>query len=147
MLKHALWLLDKEWEWYHSDARKRLWTHRQFQLGDPDTPIWLPFAVLGGATAQTALIASFPYVGLAKGAGIASDYVWLRTAPQHAVQGFKFGPGIKGFQPYGWSTSRKAMFRLGAAKVAARFIPYVGWGLLAYDLYSVGKWAHGKIKD
>ncbi|HHZ64180.1 MAG TPA: hypothetical protein EYN51_01555 [Flavobacteriales bacterium] len=30
--------------------------------------------------------------------------------------------------------------RLFLAKVGARFIPGLGWGLLAYDLYTVGKW-------
>ncbi len=30
--------------------------------------------------------------------------------------------------------------RLLALKVGARFIPYAGWAILAYDLWSVGKW-------
>ena len=30
--------------------------------------------------------------------------------------------------------------RLLAAKAGSRLIPYVGWSLLAYDLYNVGKW-------
>jgi len=147
MLRHAIWVLEQQYQWYQSDSRKRLWTHRRFQLGDEDTPPWLPLTIMVGATAQTALISGFPYIGLAKAAGAAEHYVWERSAPQHMIKGFKFGPGIKGFQPFGWSTSRKAMLRLGAAKMASRFIPYVGWGLFAYDLYSVGKWGYGKIKD
>ena len=142
MIKWNIWVLEQEIEF----ARKH------FDWGSKGRPTVQddPMVIFGGLLAvggQTALISSMPYVGLLKAHGFASDYLWLRTAPQHAIKGFKFGPGIKGFQPYGWSTSRKAMFRLGAAKVAARFIPYVGWGLLAYDLYSVGKWGYGKIKD
>ncbi len=30
--------------------------------------------------------------------------------------------------------------RWGAIKVGSRFIPYVGWALLAADLWSLGKW-------
>jgi len=30
--------------------------------------------------------------------------------------------------------------RLLALKVGARFIPYAGWALFAYDLWSLGKW-------
>ncbi len=37
-------------------------------------------------------------------------------------------------------------WRWAATKVGSRFIPYVGWALLAYDLYSVGKWVHGKTR-
>ncbi len=32
----------------------------------------------------------------------------------------------------------------GAMRFASRAIPYVGWALLAYDIYSLGKWLHGR---
>ncbi len=102
------------------------------------------YMVIGmGAAVQTSAIATMPYVGLSKVYAAAYDYQWLRTAPQHKIKGFRAGPGVpKGIHPYGWSSSKAAGRRLLAARIGARFIPYVGWALLAYDVYSVGKWAH-----
>ncbi len=153
MLITALWVLDKQWKWYHSEKRKRYFTHRPIiDRNDPsrifasDVPPWIPPFMIGTAVAQTALIGSFPYIGMVKAAGYADDYVWKRTAPQHAIKAFEFGPGIRGFRPVGWSQSRRAGARLAAAKLASRFIPYVGWGLAAYDVYSVGKYAYRKFR-
>jgi len=139
MIRPAIWVLEQEYEY----AKK------YFSWG-PGGPLAKPAAtaaliVLG--IVQSAAISGMPYASLIQAHGFVEDYVWMRTAPQHRIKGFRIkSPGFKAV-PYGWSVSRKAAFRLGAAKVAARFIPYVGWGLLAYDLYTVGKWAHGKIKD
>ncbi len=44
------------------------------------------------------------------------------------------------------SFAMRGGLRMGAMKVGARFIPYAGWAFLAYDLYSVGKWAYGKTE-
>jgi len=140
MIRPAIWVLEQEYEF----AKK----HFSWGPGGPMAkPLKLVPLIIMGIT-QTAVISGMPYASLIKAHGFVEDYVWMRTAPQHRIRGFRAGPGVpKGIHPYGWSVSRKAAFRLGAAKVAARFIPYVGWGLLAYDLYTVGKWAHGKIKD
>jgi len=139
MIRPAIWVLEQEYEF----AKKHFsWGPK----GPPENPAYLfPLFVVGAV--QTAVISGMPYAGLIRAHGFVEDYVWMRTAAQHRIRGFRVGPGVKGVRPHGWSVSRKAAFRLGAAKVAARFIPYVGWGLLAYDLYTVGKWAHGKIKD
>ncbi len=99
-----------------------------------------------GATAQTAVVSSMPYVAINKAYGAAYNYQWVRTAPQHKIKGFRIkSPGFKAV-PYGWSTSKVAGRRLLAARIGARFIPYVGWALLAYDVYEVGKWVHGKTR-
>ncbi len=42
------------------------------------------------------------------------------------------------------SFAMRGGLRWTATKVGARFIPYLGWALLAYDLWSVGKWIGGK---
>ena len=31
-------------------------------------------------------------------------------------------------------------------KVAGRFVPIVGWVILAHDTYRLGKWMHGKMQ-
>lgn len=41
---------------------------------------------------------------------------------------------------------RKVVARVGA-KFAARAIPYAGWALMAYDVYSFGQWVHGKYQS
>jgi hypothetical protein len=137
MIRPAIWVLEQEYEF----AKK------QFSWGPKGVPPSAVFALIVMGVFQTAVISGMPYASLIQAHGFVEDYVWMRTAPQHRIKGFRIkSPGFKAV-PFGWSVSRKAAFRLGAAKVAARFIPYVGWGLLAYDLYTVGKWAHGKIKD
>ena len=142
MLRHAIWVLEHEIEF----ARKHFDWGTEGPPTVEDDPWWI-FGGMLAAGAQTVAITAMPYAGLARAHGLASDYLWMRTAPQHRIRGFKISsPGFKPI-PFGWSTSRKAMFRLGVAKVATRFIPYVGWGLAAYDLYSVGKWALGKARD
>ena len=138
-LMPAIWILEQEYKF----AQKYLpeyfsWGPRGIPTIERD-PYWF-LAGAAAAAVQTAVITAMPYAGLLRAHGFAADYVWMRTAPQHAIRGFK------GITPYGWSVGRKAAFRLGAAKVAVRFIPYVGWGLLAYDLYTVGKWAAGHVK-
>ena len=140
MIRPAIWVLEEEYKF----IRKHFsWG----PTGAPDSPSWV-FPLIAAAALQTSVISSLGYSTIFRAYGFVEDYVWMRTAPQHAIKGFRAGPGVpKGIHPFGWSTSRKAMFRLGAAKVEARFIPYVGWGLFAYDLYSVGKWGYGKIKD
>ena len=138
MIRHAFWLLEQE-----SRALERN-TGRPFSETWRDIPISSKWVMAGLGIGQSAVVSSLPYVGLIRAGGFAEDYVWARTAPQWAIKEFRFGPGIKGVQAIGWSTSRRSMMKLAAMKVASRFIPYVGWGLLAYDLYSVGKWAHGK---
>ena len=137
----AVWVLQQEYEF----AKK----HFSWGKGPPtiEKDPWWIFGGIAAAGGQSAIISMMPYAGLIRAHGFVDQYVWLRTAPQHALRGFRAGPGVpKGLHPFGWSVSKKAAFRLGAAKVAARFIPYVGWGLLAYDLYTVGKWAKGHLK-
>ncbi len=42
------------------------------------------------------------------------------------------------------STMRPRTVKHVSKKVAARAIPYVGHALLAHDIYSLGKWIHGR---
>jgi len=134
----ALWVLEKEKEFLEK--------HTSGWPAFQDKPYaYLPIMV--AAAFQSAAISVTPYYWIIQAAGSAEQYAWLRTASQHKIKGFRAGPGVpKGIHPYGWSTSKRAGRRLLVAKIGARFIPYVGWGLLAYDAYLVGKWVHGKTR-
>jgi len=48
--------------------------------------------------------------------------------------------GYWNYFPKHRSFAMRGGWRWGAAKVGSRFIPYVGWALLAWDLWTLGKW-------
>ncbi len=129
MLISAVWLLEAEYKF----GKK----HFRYTRSDPTKMSGYEAAavmVLGSAVAvQSTAVTMMPYYGLYKAHGAASG---MKAT---SIRGFRISsPGFKAV-PYGFSTRR-----LLAAKVASRFIPYAGWALLAYDVYSVGKWAHEK---
>ena len=127
MISSAIWVLEQEHKWA---KRNFSWGDRRIGPGDS---AWL-LAGIGFGIVQTAAISIMPYYSIIQAAGHADDYVWLRTQPKG------FSMSSKGVRAVGWSTSRRAMLKYGAAKVGSRFIPYAGWALLAYDLWNVGKW-------
>ncbi len=131
----AVWVLEQEYQFVKK--------HFSWGKGSPtieEDPWWI-FGGIVAVGGQSAIISMMPYASLVR----VHDFVDYYARPR--IRGFRAGPGVpKGLHPYGWSVSKKAVFRLGAARVAARFIPYVGWGLLAYDLYTVGKWGKGQLK-
>ncbi len=135
MLISAIWLLEAEYKF----VKKNTSDWPEFEGNEYE------YMVIGmGAAMQSSVVSMMPYAGINRLAGAAEQYAWMRTAPQHKIKGFRIkSPGFKAV-PYGWSTSKAAGRRLLAARIGARFIPYVGWALLAYDVYSVGKWAHEK---
>ena len=138
MMIHALELFEREIDWLERNGGE----FSKVEIGSVSF-----YALLAAALPQTVLVGSMPYIGLILAQGVAEDYAWVRTAPQWKIKKFVPGPGGKGVRAIGWSTSRRSMVKLGVAKVGSRFIPYVGWALLAYDAYSVAKWAKEKISN
>lgn len=76
-------------------------------------------------------IAGTPYHQISKASAYLDDYVHV-TDPKGKMSHFSF-------------TKRRFVYsnqwlRRSAARVGARLVPGLGWGLLAYDLYTVGRW-------
>jgi len=140
MIKHSIWVLEQEYRF----------AKEQFDWGEggrptlEDDPWWI-FAGITAAAVQTSAISALPYYGIIQLSGRMDDYVFYHTIDRAVPIAFRFGAGIKGFQPVFRSAARRGL--LLGARVGSRAIPYVGWALLAYDLYSVGKWAHDKLSD
>ncbi len=134
MLIHAIWLLEAE--------KKFLKKHTSNWPEVKGNEFSYTMLALG-ATAQTAVVSISTYAGVQKAYSVAAAYGSNPMAGQ--IKGFRIAsPGFKAV-PYGYATKYGAK-RLIAARIGARFIPYVGWGLLAYDAYLVGKWVHGKTR-
>ncbi len=69
------------------------------------------------------------------------DIAWSRQVAKTGAIGGRFNTyTLFNYAPKTLAFGSKGGFRLLALKVGARFIPYAGWALLAYDLWSVGKW-------
>jgi len=128
MIIHARWVLEQELKWLQKNSDRSL---ADSWRDAPRSSQWFMF---GTAALQTAVIGGTPYVGMIKAMEYSDYYISIRRQPRG------FTVSSKGIRALGWSTSRRSMLKLAAAKIGSRFIPYVGWGLLAYDLWSVGKW-------
>jgi hypothetical protein len=128
MIIHARWVLAQELKWLQGGSDRPL--HEAWRDA-PRSSQWLMF---GAATLQTAVISGTPYYSMIKAHEYSDYYMAVRRQPAG------FTVSSKGIRALGWGSSRSAMLKLGAAKLGTRFIPYVGWGLLAYDLWSLGKW-------
>lgn len=139
MFRAATWVVDQE-------VKALEWMGISFK-GKPEAAIWfgliqLPYLVAIGMQ---------PYHYLYQAHGAASwavkDIAYSRAA---AAAGYNPKYKTMTFWNYAPKTlkfGKRGGVRLIALKVGSRFIPYVGWALLAYDLYGVGKWAHGKLTD
>ena len=133
MIRHAIWALEHEYEW----AKEHLsWGPRGAPTVDRD-----PFWIFGGIVAG---VGQTPYYSIVR-ASAKVDAFLLAQSRLWSPIAFRFGPGISGFQPVFRRAAPRATLFL--AKGAARFIPFVGWALLAYDVYTLGKYAHRKLSD
>ncbi len=135
MLISAIWLLEAEYRF----GKK----HFTYTDPDPDNMGWYEavaaLTMISGGAVQTAAITMMPYYSLSRAHEAAQwavrDTMWTRTVRR-----------TRSFYPLNRVLAQPSAWRFAAAKVGSRFIPYVGWALLAYDVYSVGKWVHGKTR-
>ena len=126
MISHSLWYLD---QWHRS---KWGWNFtRDLMLAHDDTPFAAP-AIVGhgvftGIVAPTTIAAS-PYAFIQKGSIAAASSV------SHQAENLAWSRAM------GYRVGKRQVAKFALTKVASRFVPYVGWGLLAYDLWNLGKW-------
>ncbi len=135
MLISAIWLLEAEYKW----------GKKHFSYTDPNPDYMSGYeaatvlTLIAGGTVQSAMVTMMPYYGLSKAHDAAQlaarDTMWTRTVRR-----------TRSFYPLNRILRQPSAWRFAAAKIGSRFIPYVGWALLAYDAYSVGKWVHGKTR-
>ncbi len=147
MLIAALWVLEKEYKF----GKK----HFTYTDPKPDHMSWYEaaaaFTLISGAALQTSVIGGMPYRSLFKAHGAMEwavrDTMWTRAVRKTGALGGKYNTyTLFNYYPKMGAFAQKGGLRFAVTKVGARVIPYVGWALLAYDLYSVGKWVHGKTK-
>ncbi len=128
----ALWFLEQEQKVFDLFWRKAGLSVDKHPL-DSHAGTAVVSGAMVGAIAQTGYIGSMPYSKIMSVSGDLDTFV--RRAALNEPIGFSVSKGN--------ITARFAKHRAGrllAAKIGARFIPYVGWGLLVYDLWNVGKW-------
>ncbi len=127
MFSTALWLIDQEYravQWLVTGSPKSDLSTAEKLFATTAGTVWL------GAHG---MIAAQPYNRIAKASGDLDMFV--RRAVLNEPIGFSMSKG-KVTARFAKHSSKK-MF---AAKVGARFIPYAGWALFAYDMWKVGEW-------
>ena len=127
----ALWVLEQEqkaFDWMFPYKKQLSSTSESIVAG----------GLLTAAAGQTALIGSTPYSLIARVSGNADLYLRqvALDAKWYNPSGFKFGGKLGIIPTYTKHRAGKVL----AAKIGARFIPYAGWALFAYDMWHVGKW-------
>jgi len=133
MLRSAIWLLEQEYRF----------GKKQFTYTDPNPDEisgyeGMAFTILfAGAALQTSAVSMVPYYSLYQ-AHAAMSWAVSDIAYSKANRGALRGAHT--FYPRTLAFARRGGLRFVATKVGSRFIPIVGWALLAYDLWSVGKW-------
>lgn len=135
MIRHGFWWLD-QWNKAHSDFYDPVLSagdkpkHAQFAAG-VGAPLW--FA--GTGLAPAAVISGSPYAFMQRGTMFLEDYV-ERKAYNRSI--LTVSPRVISNR-FVHSAGKRAALKF-SAKLGARAIPYAGWALLGYDLWSLGKW-------
>lgn len=131
----AAWVL-------HQESR---FVKKHFTYVDPDPEEISPeesFAFIALYTAssmQFGMLSLFPYYQLYHIGGNlswAADDVAYSAANRGAVQ------GVHNFAPRTLKFAKRGKWAFRLVRFGGRAIPVVGWAFLAYDLYSLGKYAH-----
>ena len=134
----ALWVLDQEYK-----VAKWLWHKGGMSRPDRElTQTELLYVGMFGlipAVAQTGAIGSLGYSTIASVGGRVDDFV--RLSRLNEPVGFSITPKGKLTARY----AKHSALKMGAAKLGARFIPYLGWALLATDVYLSSKWIYDKF--
>ena len=131
-LMTAAWALEQEYKAYR-------WLIGESYTGKSWSEL-KPHEQLFASTAGTAwlgvhgFIASQPYVRIFQIGSNLDTFVREAALRHREPIGFRLTP--KGFMPKFAPRAGKMLVTKGLS----RFIPVVGWSLLAYDLWNVGKW-------
>ncbi len=135
MFSTAAWVLDQEYK-----AFNWLVTGKPKQKFSPGEQLFLG-AAASGWVAGHGYIAAQPYLRISHFANEMDLFVRTSNVRNRVPIGFTRGNA-------GWV----ARFAPRAGKMLVtrgltRAIPYIGWGLLAYDLWNLGKWIGSKTDD
>jgi hypothetical protein len=127
----AAWIIEQEynaWKWIRGDATG----HRSYSDLNTGEKLFLQGSVMAWGSAH-AYVAAQPYVKIMHVAGEAD--MFLRAAKLNEPIGFSLSKG-KVTARFAKHSAKKML----AAKIGARFIPYAGWALFAFDMWRLGKW-------
>jgi len=125
----AAWALEQEYKFYKWLDLSGGKSYSELNIGEQ---LFLQGSVMAWGTAH-AYVASQPYARIFYAAGELDTFV--RKAALNEPIGFSLSRGK--------ITARFAKHsgsKILAAKVGARFIPYAGWALFAFDMWKLGKW-------
>lgn len=135
----AAWALEQEYKAYkwltHGTSGKgRSWTDLS-----PAEQLAFGTVATGWGAAHVAM-GMMPYSQMGNVRGKLLDYQVSSKLAARSPSGFSIKGGK--ITPKWVRPSTAARF---GAKIGARAIPYVGWALLAADLYYTGKWIQSKF--
>ena len=75
------------------------------------------------------------------------DTLWTQAVRKTGAFGGRYNTyTLFNYYPRIGAFAQRGGWRFAATKIGSRFIPYAGAALLAYDLWSVGKWIGEKTK-
>lgn len=136
MFVTALWALEQErkfahWIWRKGGMSRPGGSFHETPATNRELGIGTFALLLAGV--QTGAITSMGYSTVAHYAGKVEDFMIVQKLNEPV--GFSLAKG-KITPKFAKISGRKLL----AAKVASRFIPYVGWALFATDVYLSGKW-------
>jgi hypothetical protein len=134
----ALWVLRQEYKaasWF-------------FDYNDPDPEHLseeeaMAFVfIAGGAAVQSAPLAMTPYYSIYR---VSSSMQWVVDDLAYSAANRGAVMGVHNYSPRMLAFAKRSIGRRLAVKVGARFVPVLGWGLLVYDSWTVGKWIGEKL--
>jgi len=142
MIRAAAWVIDQEIKaakWAGLSVTKENKLETMIYMGLIQSP-------------YLAALSMTPYYQMVQAQGRMSwavkDIAWSRQVAKTGAIGGRFNTyTLFNYAPRTLAFGSRGGARLLALKVGARFIPYAGWALFAYDLWSVGKWIGEKTSS
>lgn len=136
MIGASIWYAQ-QWDKFHSpyygDYRDAL------DREDPHAAV-VPFYVTATFAFPSVAIATSPYAYLFSKASQLSHRADLLDYELSSVKHFARHAPFSDIVPMRAAASRRLASKWFLARAGARLLPGLGWGLLAYDIYSVSKW-------
>ncbi len=141
MLSTALWILEQEYKFVKN--------HFTYIDPNPDKidywELGTAAALITGATLQTSVFTYQPYYRIWQASAALDwavrDTTWTRLVKKTGAFGGKYNTyTLHNFYPRLGAFAQRGGWRFAATKIGSRAVPVLGWALLTYDLWKVGKW-------